>query len=174
MIIFAIALLCVGGFVALFSALWTLALAFQRNRYWGLAVLCFPIGHVAFAYARWREAKVPFLLGVWSLTLIASAYYSMPKDSIRFPIVNAIESITGSAQRDQVVEQAMVSARREAELQLRLMDLKSQEADLLSRKAAVAPEDMDGALAISAEIKRFNAELGEVLTELHGKGLASQ
>ena len=52
--------------------------------------------------------------------------------------------------------------------------LVSPEAMALSRKAAVAPEDMDGALAISAEIKRFNAELGEVLTELHGKGLASQ
>jgi len=174
MIIFALALLCVGGFVALFSGLWTLALAFQRNLYWGIAVLFFPVGNVAFAYARWREAKVPFLLGMGSLTLVASAFFAMPKDSIRFPVESALTSIFGSNQSAQAAEQRMVDSRHEAELQLRLAELKLQESRLMGRRSNIAPEDIDGAIALSAEIKRFNSELHDVLAELHLKGLAAQ
>src|SRR4051794_28448353 len=67
MLLFTFALLCIGGLVALISGVWTLALAFQRHLMWGLAVLLIPLGgHLAFLFVSWREARVPFLLGLIS------------------------------------------------------------------------------------------------------------
>src|SRR4051794_25222770 len=112
MLIFAIALLCVGGLVALLSGVWTLALAFQRHVLWGLTVLLVPFGgNVAFLFVGWREARAPFLLGLGSLACIGAAFYSMPKETIRKPWKATVAAYqTDQQTQKRIADQGMIAA----------------------------------------------------------------
>ena len=165
MILFAIALLCVSGLVALISGVWTVALAFQRDVRWGLAVLLVPLGNVAFLFADWREARVPFFVGLASLLLMGSALFVVPSDVL--PFKNAIAAVqSDSATRAQGAELRMLEEREEAAKELRLIHLKREESALLDRKSKVATGDQEAAEQLSVEIRKYNAELKSALAQV--------
>lgn len=171
MLLFTFALLCVGGLVALISIVWTLALAFQRHLAWGLAVLLVPVGgNVAFLFVNWREARVPFLLGLISATLMVSAFSTVPPETFSSPLRSAFATV----QEDQLMQQAiaehdMAAERTQGELELRLAAIKQHEQMLNERKARLSPNDQEGAEALSAEIRRYNEELQPLLAQMKAR-----
>jgi hypothetical protein len=171
MLLFTFALLCVGGLVALISGVWTLALAFQRHLLWGLAVLLVPVGgNIAFLFVNWREARVPFLLGLVSAILMVSAFSTVPPETFANPLRSAFAAV----QEDQAMQQAiadrdMAAERQQGELEMRLANIKQQESVLQQRKALLRPHDQEGAEALSMEIRKYNAELQPLLAELKSR-----
>jgi hypothetical protein len=165
MILFAIALLCLSSVVALVSGLWTLALAFQRDVKWGLAVLLVPpFGNLAFLCVDWREARVPFFIGLASLFLMGSALFTVPRDVL--PFQSAITAAQSErAERAQAAEGRMLAERESAAKELKLIHLKRAESALLDRKARVAAGDQAAAEALSGEIRKYNAELNSALAQ---------
>jgi hypothetical protein len=171
MLLFTFSLLCVGGLVALISGVWTLALAFQRHLLWGLAVLLVPLGgNIAFLFVNWREARVPFLLGLVSAIMMVSAFSTVPPETFGNPLRSAFAAV----QEDQAMQQAiadrdMAAERKQGELELRLAAIKRHEQEIQERKALLSPQDQKGAEALSAEIRKYNDELQPLLAELKSR-----
>lgn len=171
MLLFTLALLCVGGLVALISGVWTLALAFQRHLLWGLAVLLVPLGgNVAFLFVNWREARVPFLLGLISAIFMAGAFSAMPPETFSHPFHSAFAAVQeDQAVRQEIADRDMAAERTQGDLEMRLASIKHQESLLKERKAALKPNDQEGAEALSAEIRKYNAELQPLLAQLKSR-----
>jgi hypothetical protein len=171
MLLFTFALLCVGGLVALISGVWTLALAFQRHLLWGLAVLFVPLGgNIAFLFVNWREARLPFLLGLVSAIFMVSAFSAMPPETLASPMHSAFAAV----QEDQAMQQGiadrdMAAERARGDFELRLASIQRREAALKERKAALKPNDQEGAEALSAEIRQYNAELQPLLAQMKSR-----
>ena len=171
MLLFTFALLCVGGLVALISGVWTLALAFQRHLLWGLAVLLIPLGgNLAFLFVNWREARVPFLLGLVSAILMIGAFSAVPPETFSNPLRSAFAAV----QEDQALQQGiadrdMAAERSQGDLEMRLASIKRQESLLKERKAALSPQDQEGAQALSVEIRKYNEQLQPLLAQLKSR-----
>ena len=60
---------------------------------------------------------------------------------------------------------------KEMELKIKLVALQKRENDLLERKSGLAPNDRAGALALTEEIKKYNADLKPVLDEMRERGM---
>lgn len=153
MILFAIALLCLGGLVALISGIWTVALAVHRDVKWGFAV-------------DWREARLPVFVGVASLFLVASALLHLPHGTLSAPLQKVIAVVQNNKAEEKAMnDQSMFAVRLDAERQLQLMNLKRREALLAARQAALAPTDQSGAEKLSDEIRKYNSELKPILAQ---------
>lgn len=174
MLLFAIALLSIGGFVALLSVLWTLALAFQRHTYWGLTVLLIPVGGgVAFSLARWREARAPFCVGLFSLSLVGTALFAMPQGSLHVPsMLRKVLHLSHSS--TALDEQRMEAVRQEADRHLHLWSLKRQEDALLARKELLLTNQPQEAKALAQEIRRYNAQVQHAVRERAGARFVSR
>jgi hypothetical protein len=170
MMILTITLLCIGCLVALISAFWTLALAFQRHVAWGLAVLLLPLANLAFLIVNWREARAPFFLGLASLIFMGAAVTTLPRDGGGLPFGSIAAMAKKSEEPEKsMAKQGMFAAKAEAEVQIKLASLKRKEDILLERKATLTPGDKEAARVLSEEIRQYNAELQPLLAQLKAK-----
>jgi hypothetical protein len=176
-----IILLVLALLTAVVSSLWMTVNAFRASVPWGLAFMFLPFASLVFLFNQWELARRPFYLGLFTIFFFLAAKSTMPADADKrlaelFNLEKDGKSAfdmtpktPGSKPRPKLP--AMFAAQKEAELKIRLVALQKRENDLLDRKAALAPNDRAGALALTEEIKRYNDDLKPVLTEMRERGM---
>ena len=74
-----IALMIVGGLVALVGGIGVLIAAFRESVGWGIGCLVVPLVSLIFVVMHWEETKKPFLLNVaGSIVMVVGAVISGP------------------------------------------------------------------------------------------------
>lgn len=66
-------LFILGWVLAFLGSLWIITLGWQRNVYWGVICILFPVIQLVYVAAHWKESKEAFFLEVAGLALVILA-----------------------------------------------------------------------------------------------------
>lgn len=170
MLVLAAILTLLGLLVSLIGGIWLIVAAFQRSIAWGLCVIFVPLANVVFVFYDWKAAKGPFvcwLLGLMFLGGSWSVVDSYQRHGGKLPYIPQLAALApkppGPREPGGIADQGMFKAKKDADLQIKLVSLHQRETNLLLRKAELDPGDRAGAAALAEEIKKYNAELQPVL-----------
>jgi hypothetical protein len=171
-------LLALALLIAVVSSLWMTVNAFRASVLWGLAFIFVPFASVVFLFRQWELARRPFYLGILTAFFLLAAKSTMPGDADKqlaklFKLESygkdGFELPVSKAEKPTVP--GMFKAQKEMELKLKLIALQKRQDDLLDRKAALAPNDRAGAVALTQEINKYNEELNPLLAEMRERGI---
>jgi hypothetical protein len=163
----ALSIIALGLLICLVGGIWFIVVAFQRHILWGIAVLVVPLANLVFLLVAWAEAKKPFLINLAGTLLLLVGIFTLPEES-RASLVR-LGATSGVAEIDMNALQtasAPPAAPTREEIQQRLAALRTREADLLARKAAVDTSDAAAVSQLDAEIRQYNEELQPLLEQL--------
>jgi hypothetical protein len=146
----------VGVFFTVVAGLWFVVLAFKRHIGWGLAVLFVPFANLVFLIRAWSRARRPFLLSIAGMILCGVGLFLSPE---RWANVRAFYAKIARLASSPAAAEAVVE-KTDAE---KLAELRMRERNLLARKAALRPLDVEAAQALALEIKAYNVELKAAL-----------
>ena len=170
MLALALLLIGLGLLICLVSGVWSVVVAFQRHVLWGLGVLFVPFAHFVFLFVAWAEAKKPFWIGLVGLLVATAGVFCVPKESLKQYVAMGTRGgpveFDMSALESGALQQISNPAPGTADVQARLTALRSREADLVARKAAVDPKNAAAVAKLDAEIRAYNDELQPLLQQV--------
>ena len=153
----AIILIVLGALLAAVGGVWGIVVAFRRSLIWGLCYIFVPFASLAFLIVAWADAKRPFLVRMMGVFLILSVLLLPNQGGLGLKKLAAI-----NLQQFEGFSPAVPGAVIQATPESRLAELTARETSLRARKAALDPNDLATAQALSDEILKYNADLKAV------------
>jgi hypothetical protein len=150
----AVILIGLGSLLLLIGGVWGIVVAFRRSVLWGFCYLFVPFAALVFLAVAWAEAKRPFLLNIVGIFLMA-AVLLLPNQGglgLRKAMACDLDKLAPSLT-------SAPSAVVEAPKDNAMAELTAREQSLLARKAALDPQDLAAARALTDEILQYNADL---------------
>lgn len=145
----AMVLLTLGSLLMLAGGVWMIVVAFRRSVVWGLCYLFVPLAALVFLVVAWAEAKRAFLVNTLGVLLMASVLLLPNQGGLGLKHLFAWE-LHQFAVPDAVTQHFQQDS---------LAELTAREQALLARKAALDPQDLASARALTEEILQYNADL---------------
>ena len=150
----AIVLIGLGLLLCLIGGVWGIVVAFRRSLLWGLCYLFVPFAALVFIAVAWADAKRAFLVNLAGVLLMAAVLLLPNQGGLgltnRLPL-----ELDQLAPSSAAVPGAIVQVSNEN----RMAELTAREQTLRARKAALDPQDVAAARALTEEILKYNADL---------------
>lgn len=163
------------------GSIWFTVNAFRTHILWGVLCLLFTPACILFCFKHWEMARRPTNVSFIAIVVLFTSVHFMPNTGSGWG--SRFAHITGAAdehaQPDQQAQPEkralppMFEAQKQMELQIRLVALQKRENDLLERKSGLDPKDRAGAIALTAEINKYNDDLKPVLQEMRDRGMVA-
>jgi hypothetical protein len=180
----AFILLLIGFLAAAVASIWMIVNAFRVSVLWGIVVFLFGPAWLVFCFKHWDMARRPLYCLLIGCGLCAGPFLLFPakdREAWTQTVANRAAARANSSPFSfQQAEPkkpssipAMFAAQKQMELQIRLVALQKRENDLLDRKAGLDPKDRQGAIALTAEIKKYNDDLKPVLQQMRDHGMVA-
>jgi hypothetical protein len=173
-IVLAIAVL-LALLVAAAGSIWFIVNAFRTHILWGVFCCLFTPAWIRFSFKHWDMARQPLLVTISGLVVAFGCGHFLQKTENPWAAKLAEMTKSGGDEPEKTKHglPAMFAAQKQMTLQLKLVALQRRETELLQRKSELDPKDRQGAIALTAEIKKYNEELKPVLQEMRDRGMVA-
>ena len=151
----AIILIALGLLASLVGGVWGIVVAFRRSVLWGLCYLFVPFAAMVFLVVAWADAKRSFFVSTMGILLMASVLLLPNQGGLGLRKVMAFDLNSLAPSSSPALPDAVVQAGPWD----RLVELTVREQALRARKAALDPQDLASARALTEEILKYNADL---------------
>jgi hypothetical protein len=161
--------------VAAAGGIWFLVNAFRTHILWGVLCCVFTPACIRFSFLHWDMARRPLCLTAIGAVLAFGCGHFLRQSGTEWGdrIAHLTRSGGEAPEHKKHALPAMFEAQKQMELQIRLVALQKRENDLLERKAGLDPKDRAGAVALTAEIKKYNDDLKPVLQDMRDRGMVA-
>lgn len=137
------------GFIALIAGgIWALIKAFEKSVWWGLGCLFLSPLSLVFLIVHWQVAKRPFCVQLAGCALVFGALLALPNKGSAIPTFWSAPNVAGNEPG------ALAPASHDP-----ITELRTREAELRARKAAIDPQDTGAIAQLQADVLKYNADL---------------
>ena len=163
----AIMLIALGLLLCLVGGVWGIVVAFRRSLLWGLCYVFVPFAAMVFLVVAWAEAKRAFLVSTIGVLLMASVLL-LPNQgglalSAKIPFELDQLAPSGVTMPGAIVQVSNPDP---------MVELTMREQVLRGRKAALDPQDIAAARALTGDILKYNADLTAATERKAGGAMA--
>ena len=164
----AMILIVVGLLLCLVGGVWGIVVAFRRSLLWGLCYLFVPFAALVFYVVAWADAKRALFVNTIGVLLMASVLLLPNQGGLALSKKIPFEL-------DQLAPSpaAVPGAIEQVSNQDPLAGLAAREQVLRGRKAALDPQDLAQARALTEEILKYNADLQAATERKAGGAVAA-